>query len=176
MDGYGNFERAVEVWLKPAVLSDDLLIIFAKVLRNILEFSVAVPHKWLTLLRDIDPEAAMSAYRRCALNCKPDSNWCTGFWCEINVVSRNIGRAIVVEWKEINLIGGHSARSHVVSWGDVRAGRKRYENEESRIEEYLRNREEKQKKNEEMEKGDGIEVKKKGERKRVLFLWLLYNF
>ena len=118
---YGNFERAIEVGLKPMIVSVNSQAIKIPLRNNIPEFPKGISLKLLALLWDVDPETAMSAYRRCTLNCKPHNYWRIGFWCEIDVATRDIWRTIVVERQQINLVGGHCAWSHVVRCGDVRA-------------------------------------------------------
>lgn len=80
--------------------------------RDLLVFGEFVPLEVNTLLRDVHPETAMASYAGCTLDCEADSDRVAGLWCNVDVLARDIGRAVVVELQEVHLVGNHGSWDH----------------------------------------------------------------
>ncbi len=77
-----------------------------------LVFAKLVAAELGALVGDVDPEAAMTTYRRGALNCEADGDGVAGPWREVDVLAGHLGRAVVVERQQIDLGGRHGSRAH----------------------------------------------------------------
>lgn len=79
---------------------------------SLLVLSKLVPPKLGPLLRDVDPKTAIATDGRGALNGKSDGDRVISRGIEIDVLSRDLGRAVVVELQQINLRGRHDSWAH----------------------------------------------------------------
>lgn len=78
----------------------------------------------LALLGDVHPETALSADRAGALNDKPEHVVRVGRGWEVDVPSRHIGGAIILQWKQVNRTGsahGAAGLYRRSDWAKLRA-------------------------------------------------------
>jgi len=60
---------------------------------------------FLALCRNIDPKTALSADGARALDLEPDLVMRLGDWWEVDVVSRNVWRAVISQRKQVDVLG-----------------------------------------------------------------------
>lgn len=63
----------------------------------LLNLAKVFPLELYAFLGDIDPQAAMTADARGALDCKADSDGIARLWGDINVFAGDLGRPVVVQ-------------------------------------------------------------------------------
>lgn len=80
---------------------------------HVRELSELVSVEVLALLRDVDPQAAMTTDARSALDCKANNEGIMGLGSNVDILASNIRRAVVVEGQQIDLVGHHCFRYHV---------------------------------------------------------------
>lgn len=81
----------------------------------------------LALFRNVDPEAAMSADARRAFDGEANRHRVARLGRNVDVLARDLGRAIVVEGQQVDLVGNHCFGGHgegeksELPWGGARA-------------------------------------------------------
>lgn len=67
------------------------------------------------MFRDIDPKAALSTYRRCALDSEAECDGVLSLGCKVDIFASDIWCAIVLEGQHVDLVRSHGFGSHDIA-------------------------------------------------------------